>query len=54
MAKNKKDASENLEEVKTENTAEEINETNVEDIDIVALAQAKMEEYFLSIVLYNS
>lgn len=45
MAKNKKDASENLEEVKTENTAEEINETNVEDIDIVALAQAKMEEY---------
>ena len=45
MAKNKSTAPENAEEIKNEEVATDTIEIDVENIDPVALAQAKMEEY---------
>lgn len=45
MTKNSKDAPENLNETKVVESVTEETEIDVENIDIVALAQAKMEEY---------
>ena len=45
MAKNKKSTPENAEEIKNEEVSTESVEIDVENIDPVAMAQAKMEEY---------
>ena len=45
MTKNSKDAPENLNETKVVESVTEETEIDVENIDIVALAQSKMEEY---------